>query len=232
MWRSLSAALVVTVLLGPAHAGHYALQGQAQPVHLAYLYSDGNTPGTLKAFKALLEERPDLRGRVTLTFLTESIFNDVAARDLARADVLVLDIMNQQMLERFNATHKIDLVGAVGQRGKVLAVGEGLLPKEFYTDQGASWDDRARAFWAHMGFANQLALMKYALAQAGVQGFTIPDPQPSLEFGYYYPDGGSGQVFATWDAFTAWRRMQGQAPAPRAARGRRLLQGVLLFGRD
>lgn len=229
MWRSLSAALVVAVLLGPAaldfaragKAGHYVLQGQAQPVHLAYLYSDGNTPGTLKAFKALLEERPDLRGRVTLTFLTESIFNDVAPRDLARADVLVLDIMNQQMLERFNATHKTDLVGVVRQRGKVLAVGEGLLPKEFYTDQGAMWDDRARAFWAHMGFANQLALMKYALAQAGVQGFTIPDPQPSLEFGYYYPDGGPGQVFATWDAFTAWRRTQGKLRpgAPRVAVG-------------
>ena len=43
------------------------------PIRIAYVYSDGNMPGTLKAFKALLQERPDLRGQVTLSFLTESV---------------------------------------------------------------------------------------------------------------------------------------------------------------
>ncbi len=50
-----------------------------KPIRLAYLYSDGNLPGTLKAFKALLQERPDLRGKVELTFLTESVLPDVNA---------------------------------------------------------------------------------------------------------------------------------------------------------
>ena len=40
---------------------------QPKPIRIAYLFSDGNLPGTLKAFKALLQERPDLRGQVQLT---------------------------------------------------------------------------------------------------------------------------------------------------------------------
>ena len=183
-----------------------------EPIRLVYLYSDGNLQGTLKAFKALLRERPDLRGKVTLSFLTESTMPDVVVGDLSRASVLMLDTMNQQMLDRFNAQHKLDLIAAVRQRrGKVFAIGEGLLPKEAYLKQGALWDERARAYWAHMGFSNQLALMKYALIQAGVQGLTLPPPQPSLDFGYYYPadksasPGAQGFVFATWDEFNAWR---------------------------
>ena len=44
--------------------------------------------------------------------------------------------MNQQMLDRFNAEHKVDLIASVRAHGKVLAVGEGLLPKETYIESG------------------------------------------------------------------------------------------------
>jgi cobaltochelatase CobN len=148
---------------------------------------------------------------VTLSFLTESVFEDAKASDFTTANVLVLDIMNQQMLDRFNAKHKVDLIASVRRRGKVLAVGEGLLPKEHYIEQGTIWDDRARAFWAHSGLGNQVGLIKLALAQAGVAGLSIPEPQPSLDFGYYYPDGKAGQVFAKWEEFDAWRQSHGKA---------------------
>ncbi len=36
---------------------------QPRKIKIAFLYSDGNMPGTLKAYKALLEERPDLKSR-------------------------------------------------------------------------------------------------------------------------------------------------------------------------
>ena len=113
------------------------------PIRIAYVFSDGNLPGTLKAFKSLLQERPDLRGRVALTFLTESVMSDVKVDEITRANVLVLDTMNQQMLERFNARHTIDLIAQVrGHRGKVFGVGEGLMPKETYLKQGVLWDER------------------------------------------------------------------------------------------
>ena len=41
-----------------------------------------------------------------LTFLTESVLSDVKADELKTTDVLLLDTMNQQMLERFNADSK------------------------------------------------------------------------------------------------------------------------------
>ena len=41
------------------------------------------------------------------------MFDDVKPADVTGADVLVLDIMNQQMLDRFNTTHKIDLIASV-----------------------------------------------------------------------------------------------------------------------
>ena len=201
-------------------------------IRIAYVFSDGNLPGTLKAFKSLLQERPDLRGRVALTFLTESVMADVKVDEITRANVLVLDTMNQQMLERFNASHNIDLIAQVrGQRGKVFGVGEGLLPKETYLKQGVLWDERARTYWAHMGYSNQVGLLKYALTEAGVPGLSLPRPQPSLDFGYYYPANSSprdarasiprepGQVFATWDEFAAWRREHGtlRPGAPRIA---------------
>jgi cobaltochelatase CobN len=192
------------------------------PVRLAYVYSDGNLSGTLNAFKALLAERPDLRDRVRLTFLTESVLPDVDAAALTSADVLVLDTMNQQMLDRFNAERQVDVIADIRARqGKVFAVGEGLMPRETYTSQGAIWDEQARTYWAHMGASNQLGLMKYALAQAGVTGLSLPRPQPSLDFGYYYRDGSTGQAFATWDEFDGWRRRNGKLRpgAPRIAVG-------------
>jgi len=141
----------------------------------------------LKAFKSLLQERPDLRGRVALSFLTESVMSDVKVDEITRADVLMLDTMNQQMLERFNGSHNIDLISQVrANRGKVFGIGEGLLPKEAYLKQGVIFDERARTYWAHMGYSNQLGLLKYALTQAGVSGLSLPQPQPSLDFGFYY----------------------------------------------
>ena len=198
-----------------------AIPAAAQPVQIAFLYSDGNMSGTLKAYKALLAERPDLRGQVTLSFLTESVFDLAEPATLTSASSLVFDTMNEQMLARFNSTHHVDLIAAVKQKGTVFAVGEGLLPKEAYTEQGAVWDEKARAYWAHAGAANNLALLKYVLTRAGVKGLTVPDPQPSLDFGYYYPDGKTGQVFAQWDEFDAWRRAHGKIRpgAPRVAVG-------------
>ena len=48
------------------------------------------------------------------------------------------------------------------------------------------------------------------LAAGGVDGLAVPDPQPSLDAGYYYPDGETGRVFATWEAFDDWRRGAGK----------------------
>ena len=168
------------------------------------------------------------------------MLSDVKADELTTTDVLLLDTMNQQMLERVQhqAQDRPDRQ-VRDRRGKVFAIGEGLLPKETYIKQGALWDDRARAYWAHMGFSNQVGLLKYALTQAGVKGLSLPEPQPSLDFGYYYPgdwpvqrtgvrgrvrDEGSAlrtgqRVFATWDEFDAWRQQHGKLRpgAPRIA---------------
>src|SRR5688572_5862954 len=209
-------------------AGAQAPAPPTPPIRIAYLYSDGNISGTLKAYKALLQERPDLRKRIVLTFVTESMLPDVKIDELTKSNVLVLDIMNQQMLERVNADKKIDLIAAVRRQGKVLAVGEGLLPKEHYTKQGAIWDQTARTYWAHMGASNQVALLKYALTQAGIKGLSIPAPEPSMDAGYYYPSPAKpgapltgGQVFARWEDLVAWKQKNGKARpgAPRIAVG-------------
>jgi len=204
---------MAVALLVPAGVSISAQQGTlAKKVRVAFLYSDGNLPATLKAYKALLKERPDLKDQVAFTFLTESMFDDVKANEMTSADVLVLDQMNEQMLQRFDAKNKFDLIAGVRQQGKpVLVVGEGLLPKETYTKQGAMFDDTARAFWQHGGFSNQLGLLKLVLTRAGIKGLTIPKPQPSLDFGYYYPDGQNGVVFATWDEFLKWKQEHGKA---------------------
>ncbi|HEX5108372.1 MAG TPA: cobaltochelatase subunit CobN, partial [Vicinamibacterales bacterium] len=220
-------ALLACAVLGVSAQRSAPAPAQA-PIRISYLYSDGNISGTLKAFKALLQERPDLRNRVALSFITESMLPDVKLEDVTKSNILVLDVMNQQMLERVNKEKNVDLIAAVRRQGKVLAVGEGLLPKEHYTKQGALWDPRARTYWAHMGAANQVALLKYALTQAGVTGLSIPDPQPSMDFGYYYPavdrpgaPRAAGQVFQTWEQFTAWRQKNGKLRpgAPRIAIG-------------
>ncbi len=127
--------------------------------------------------------------------------------------------MNQQMLDRFNATHKIDLIASVRAHGKVIAVGEGLLPKETYTNQGAVWDDRARALWGHSGFANQVGLLKFALTQAGVTGSRCPSRNRVSTSATTIPTARPGQVFATWDEFDAWRQAHGKRRpgAPRIA---------------
>ncbi len=193
-----------------------ALPLAAQEARVGYLFSDGQMPGAVAAYRQLLEERPELRDRVELRFLTESVFDDPDSSDLADVDVLVFDIMNQQMLERFDERHETDLIAGVSRRGHVLAVGEGLLPKEHYTSRNIVWDERARAFWAHSGPTNQLGLLKLALDRAGIEGLDIPDPEPSLEFGYYLPNDEGGRVFATWEQFDESRTKMG---GPRIAVG-------------
>ena len=182
----------------------------ASAQRVTYVFSDGNMPGTILAYKQLLEERPDLRGQVSIDFLTESVFDETNPEDVIGSDVLVLDMMNQEMVDRFNAAHDVDVIGDVGRRGTVLAVGLGVMPRESYTDQGAVWDERAHAFWMGSGFSNQLGLIKQALLHAGVRDLNIPEPQPALDFGYYYPDGTTGRVFQTWEEFDTWRNANGK----------------------
>ncbi len=198
-----------------------AASASAQPVRVTYVFSDGQMPVTLAAYKELLAEHPELRNRVELGFLTESVFDDVDAAAAERSDVLVLDVMNQQMVDRFNTEHDTNLIERINEHGRVIGVGEGLMPKESYLAQGVEWDDRARALWAHSGPANQLGLLKYALAAAGVPNLDVPAAEPSLDFGFYYPTPDGGRLFATWAEFDAWRRANGKFRdgAPRVAIG-------------
>lgn len=195
---------------------------EAPRVRLSYLFSDGNIPGTISAFQTLLQERPDLKGRVELNLLTESTFAETPAAALATSNVLVFDTMNEAMLGRFNTEKKTDVFkDIIVKNGTVLGVGQGLAGQDTYLKQGVSWDAQARAYWEHSGPQNQLALMKLALTRAGVKGLDLPPPQPSLDFGFYYPDGKDGRVFATWAEFDAWRAANGKkhAGAPQIAIG-------------
>ncbi|MEJ2411160.1 MAG: cobaltochelatase subunit CobN, partial [Novosphingobium sp.] len=190
-------------------------------MRLAYVFSDGNISGTLAAYHKLMAERPDLRGLVDLQLLTESTFDETAPSRIGGSDVLVYDVMNEQLMRRYDTEKKVDLVAAIKAHGTVLGVGQGLQGEEAYAQKGVVWDSRARAYWQHGGPQNQLALMKLALTKAGITGFTLPDPEPSLDFGYYYPDGKDGRVFADWDSFQAWRAQNGKLRpgAPRIAIG-------------
>src|SRR5205085_4150802 len=93
---------------------------------------DGNVPGTLTAFQSLLAERPDLRGKIELSLLVESTLADPSADQVRLSSVLVFDTMNEQMLAKWNAEHKTDLLAEVAKHGTVIGVGEGLQPKDFY----------------------------------------------------------------------------------------------------
>jgi cobaltochelatase CobN len=221
--RLLSSLLALALL--PAIVGAQAPAPGSAPGHhrvrLAYVFSDGNIPGTLAAYRQLLQERPDLRGVVDLELLAESTFDEAAPARIGESDVLVYDVMNEQLMRRYQTEKKLDLLAAVKARGLVLGVGEGLQADETYAEAGVTWDNRARAYWQHGGPQNQLALMKLALTRAGIGGFTLPDPQPSLDFGYYYPDGKDGRVFADWESFQQWRAQNGKLRpgAPRIAIG-------------
>jgi cobaltochelatase CobN len=198
----------------------------ASTLRISYLFSDGNMSGTLAAWRALLQERPELAEQVQLQFLTESFFDSVDVAALQQSDVLLLDMMNQQMLERFDSTYGLDLLQSVQRNGgKVVVVGVGLQPTEYFTERGAVWNERAQAYWQNGGVENQQALLQFALDQAGVPGLQLPEPKPGLDFGYYYPGPDGGQVFADWDSFEAWRSAKGKT-----AEGR--VQVAIGFYRD
>ena len=117
--------------------------------------------------------------------------DDVKLDEISRANVLVLDMMNQQMLERFNADAQDRSDRQVrGRAAKCSAWAKGCCRRRPITSQGAIWDEtRAQRTGRTWAASNQVGLLKYALTQAGVSGLSLPQPQPSLDFGYYYPDG-------------------------------------------
>src|SRR5690606_35139846 len=148
MFARLGALLsMVALLLCGSSALAQSVAAEADLIDTAYLFSDGNMSGTLAAYRKLLEEHPELDGKIGLNFLTESFFDSADPDRLNNSDVLVLDMMNQQMMERYNQAHDTNLIREVTRNGTVLAVGVGVQPKEFYTDQGAMFDDRATAYW-------------------------------------------------------------------------------------
>ena len=196
----------------------------AQPIRITYLSVDATLPGIVTAWRALLEERPDLRDRVAVTLLSESLLDSVDPQEVLASDVLILNTLDQETLAQFDEQHGTNLVGHVSERGSVLPVDEGIQSREHYVGLGAVWDERARALWRHAGVANQIGLLKHALSLAGFQGLAVPDPRQVLEAGYYHPEAtmaesesSAGQVFATWEAFDAWRRRAGKL-RPGAAR--------------
>jgi cobaltochelatase CobN len=216
--------LIAALLLAPSTALAQASGDSARApdkVRLGYVFSDGNIPGTLAAYHKLLEEHPELRGKIDLQLLTESTYDETPPDKLGTSDVLVYDVMNEQMLGKYDQQHKIDLLRQVSRKGMVLGVGQGLQTEDAYAAKGVVMDKQARAYWANSGPQNTLALMELALSKAGVPGLTPPPVQPSLDFGYYYPDGKGGRVFATWDEFQAWCVAHGKLKpgAPRIAIG-------------
>ncbi|MEN7538479.1 cobaltochelatase subunit CobN [Aurantiacibacter flavus] len=210
--------LLWALLALPASLAAQEEAGDTPVIQLGYLFSDGQTPGTVAALRALFEERPDLKDRIEIRILTESSFADTDAAAFRENDVLVFDTMNQQMLDQFDDQNDADLLA---ETGRVLGVGVGIQGEGYYTELGVEWDARARAYWKHGGPSNQLGLLKLALQRAGIEGLELPEPQLSLDFGYYYPDGGTGRVFADWDAFHQWRADNGKLKpgAPRVAVG-------------
>jgi len=203
-------SLTCLLLIAPAAA---QTEPNADPsddqITISYLFSDGNMIGTLEAYRSLIRQNPDLDGRISLQFLTESFLVEADPGVISNSDVLVLDMMNQSILDRFNAAHDIDLINEVTTDGAVIAVGSGVQPLDYFTGQGAVWDETALAYWQNGGQQNQLSLLKFSLQLAGVTGLTIPPPQPSLDFAYYYPGDAGGQAFEDWDEFAAWMHGRG-----------------------
>ena len=214
--KLLKAALLALLLL-PASL----VAQENDRARVSFVFSDDNIPGFLAAYQALLREKPDLRDRIDVQFFTETTFDDVPSEALSKSQVLVFDVMNQQLVDRFNAEHSVDLLASVSAQGVVLGVGEGLQSESHYADLGVTWDARARAYFAHGGAQNQRALLALALTRAGIGGLDLSEPELSLDLGYYYPDGKTGRVFADWESFQAWRAANGKLRegAPRVAVG-------------
>ena len=216
--RALAVFLTLTAFGAAAGSAH------AQPIRITYLTVDSTLPSILSAWRSLLDERPDIRDRVRVTLLTESLLDVVDPQAVLASDVLIFNTLDQETPARFEEAHDVDLVRHVARRGLVLAVDEGPHTREHYVDLGAAWDERARAFWRHSSVANQSGLLKYVLSGRGIPGLAVPDPAARLEAGYYHPDAATGEseaspggIFASWEAFDAWRRRAGKL-RPGAAR--------------
>ncbi|MEM7100493.1 MAG: cobaltochelatase subunit CobN [Pseudomonadota bacterium] len=192
-------------------------------VHIGYLFSDGQIPVTVAAYERLFERFPELRERVRLVILSESTFDTVVAEDLMSVDTLVYDVMNEQMLARFNERHAVNLLALVNRRGRVIGVGQGFQSDDQYAEQGVFWDAKARAYWAASGLDNHTGLAALAVQIGGLDadGLELPAPQAALAGGYYYSGPGGGNVFPSWTEFDAWRKANGKIKqgAPRIAIG-------------
>ena len=78
-------------------------------------------PSPLGSGNRLGLRRPCIKGYVRAAFVwaAESVLADVKPAEMTSADVFVFDVMNQQLLDRFNAQHQVDLIASVKQRGTV-----------------------------------------------------------------------------------------------------------------
>ena len=213
-----------------------ATAAQPKPVRIAYLYSDGNIPGTLKAYKALLQERPDLRGQVQLTLPHRVDLSDVQRRRAdggRRARAGHHEPADARPLQR-RAQDRSDRARA-RRAARCSRSAKGCCRRRPTRSRARSGTTAPARYWAHSGFANQVGLLKFALTQAGVTGLhgarAAAEPRLRLLLpGLAGPrtglqrdsrdagDGRSDSVFATWDEFDAWRQTTASSgPARRAS---------------
>ncbi|HWK53285.1 MAG TPA: cobaltochelatase subunit CobN, partial [Hyphomicrobiales bacterium] len=181
----------------------------AQPLELGYFVGDTQTQAVASAWRKVLAEKPELEEQVKLTLVSGARVQNVDRAALEGVDLLILSTHEQAAIDRYDALYETDLIAAVQRQGKVYGVGEGVLPAERYTERGVIWDDTLRGYFLHGGADNDYAMLKYVLRELGIAGLRIPEPVPSLDFGYYYPTQTGGRVFTTWQDFDAWRDSAG-----------------------
>ena len=183
------------------------------PVRVLYVFSDGQMPVTLEAYKKLLDEHPELRDRVDLKFLTESVFDDVDATAATSSDVVVLDVMNQQMVDRFNTAHATNLIAERERRTAACSASAKACCRRRATRSRASSGTSVRARCGPDRVSTiSSALLKLALGAAGVQGLdgAGSDARARLRLLLSVGRCAGGRVFADWDVFDAWRRANGK----------------------
>lgn len=182
------------------------------PKHrVLFLTGDSDSYSLVRAVQSLREERPETAEQLQVEIISVSTLKEVDFDARPPDSIVVQDIMSHNFLPSSDGEAPARFLARVRSAGgRIYAVSESLTPQEAFESAGVRFDPQVRAYWEFRGWKNLRNLLLY-LSQTlpGVPAEKVPDPEKTLKFGYYYPDGKDGRAFRSWPEYENFYRQKG-----------------------
>lgn len=176
----------------------------AAEAKVVLLVGSPNTVSSARGLRHFEQHHPEAAAALGAVVVGEADLPQLGQMDPGTIRVLLVDVHSQGISDKLVKEQKAELLRRVSARGRVLILGESLAARSTFTGAGASYDERARAYWAAGGWRNVYGLLCLIARVELRQDIPVPPVEPQPVEGYYHPAAPESRSFASFEAYRQW----------------------------